>query len=143
MTTGVFQAAWPSWHRLPPLSDLGNIAWVAGPIRVTAPLLDVLEVLILALRDRNDHVYGWAIMRATKRSGPTIYGVLDRLEDMDWIEGHWETENPEPGKPRRRFYRLTPTGQTEARSLLEDRRPTALQPLPNGWRPVPRRAGAP
>ena len=128
---------------LSPLSDLGNIIFVVSPARVTAPLLDVLEVLILAFRENNDEVHGWAIMRATKRSGPTIYGVLDRLEDMGWIEGRWETENPEPGKPRRRFYRLTPTGRTKARSLLEDRRPTALQPSPNGWRPIPRRAVAP
>jgi PadR family transcriptional regulator PadR len=99
---------------------------MAGPIRVTSPLLDVLEVFLQALNDR-DELHGWAIMKATKRSGPTVYGVLDRLEDAGWISGRWEDENPEPGKPRRRFYSITPTGVTGAREILRERRPQALR----------------
>jgi PadR family transcriptional regulator, regulatory protein PadR len=116
---------------------------MAGPIRVTNPLLDVLEVFLLAFGNR-DELHGWAIMKATKRSGPTVYGVLDRLEDDGWISGRWEDENPEPGKPRRRFYRLTPTGVIGARDILRERRPQALRglcPAPGpalpGWEPVP------
>jgi DNA-binding PadR family transcriptional regulator len=52
--------------------------------------------------------------------------VLDRLEDAGWIAGRWEDQHPEPNKPRRRFYHLTPTGVTEARTLLAARRPRAL-----------------
>jgi PadR family transcriptional regulator, regulatory protein PadR len=98
-----------------------------GPPRVTKPLLDVLEVFISALSS-GDALHGWAIMKATKRSGPTVYGVLDRLEDMGWIDGEWETQNPDPNKPRRRFYRLTPTGQACAAELLSERRPQSLRP---------------
>jgi PadR family transcriptional regulator PadR len=98
---------------------------VPGPPRVTNPLLDVLEVLISALGSDSD-LHGWAIMKAAKRSGPTVYGVIDRLEDMGWITGQWEAQNPEPNKPRRRFYRLTPTGRVEATELLLKHRPQSL-----------------
>jgi PadR family transcriptional regulator PadR len=114
---------------------------VDHPARVTGPLLDVLEVLLGALSGGDDGVHGWAIMAATRRSGPTVYGVLDRLEDMRWIEGRWESGNPQNGKPRRRLYRLTPNGTSEARSLLSERRPAALRPRPSGWQPK-RQAGA-
>lgn len=91
------------------------------PTRITAPLLDVLEVLLQALSDGFEP-HGWMIMKETGRSGPTIYGVLDRLEDAGWVEGYWEDQHPEPAKPRRRFYRLTGTGVQSARELLLDRR---------------------
>jgi PadR family transcriptional regulator, regulatory protein PadR len=98
-----------------------------GPIRITNPLLDVLEVLLQAFDSRGGDLHGWAIMKATKRSGPTVYGVLDRLEDSGWISGRWEDENPEQGKPRRRLYSITPTGLIGARELLRERRPQALR----------------
>ena len=63
--------------------DLGNIGVVTGPIRVTGPLLDVLEVFLQTFND-DAEFHGWAI---TKRSGPTVYGVRDRLEDVSWITG--------------------------------------------------------
>jgi DNA-binding PadR family transcriptional regulator len=92
-----------------------------GPVRITPPLLDVLEVLLAALEDDRE-LHGWAIMKAVARSGPTVYGVLDRLEDAGWLGGRWENENPEPSRPRRRLYRLTPQGVTSARELLLIRR---------------------
>jgi PadR family transcriptional regulator, regulatory protein PadR len=110
-----------------PLSDIARISLVAAPTRVTGPLLDVLEVFLEACRDGRD-LHGWTIMKATKRSGPTVYGVLDRLEDAGWISGWWEEQHPEPGRPRRRFYRLTPNGTAAARQLLTARRPAAHRP---------------
>lgn len=122
---------------------------MAGPDRVTNPLLDVLEVFLQLLGSNADELHGWAIMKATKRSGPTVYGVLDRLEDCGWITGRWEDQHPEPSKPRRRFYRLTPVGATAARQLLLERRPKAVRsmhPAPGslrpGWQPVLRHGGA-
>jgi PadR family transcriptional regulator PadR len=93
-----------------------------GLTRITTPLLDVLEVLIEAF-ERGTELHGWAIMKATKRSGPTVYGVVDRLEGAGWITGRWESENPEPNKPRRRLYHLTSDGAIEARALVAARRP--------------------
>jgi PadR family transcriptional regulator, regulatory protein PadR len=137
----------PVWFPLD--LDLGKISAVAAPVRVTGPLLDVLEVFVGAF-DGDADVHGWAIIKATKRSGPTVYGVLDRLEDMGWISGRWEDQHPEPSKPRRRFYRLTPTGAVGARRMLHDRRPQALRrslppapgPVMPSWLRVPRLGGA-
>ncbi|GAA2128867.1 PadR family transcriptional regulator [Actinomadura napierensis] len=106
---------------------------MSGPIRVTGPLLDVAEVLLQAFDDKVE-LHGWAILKATKRSGPTVYGVLDRLEDAGWIIGRWEDQHPEPNKPRRRFYQLTPTGVVAARNVLAERRPETLNRPP---RPAP------
>lgn len=88
---------------------------------MTRSLVDVLAALVAADR-RADEMHGWELMRATGLAGPTVYRVLDRLEDAEWITGRWEDVNPERGKPRRRFYRLSETGLAEARAILLDRR---------------------
>ena len=91
------------------------------PGRITEPLLDVLEMLIEATR-RSQELHGWALMKGTNRSGPTVYGVLDRLEDIGWIIGRSEECNPKPGRPPRRFYHLTPEGMAGAERVLATRR---------------------
>lgn len=102
---------------------------MAGLERITQPTLDVLEVLIHAF-DEDEQIHGWAIMKVTKRAGPTVYKVLDRLEDAQWITGEWEAQRPDQSGPRRRFYRLTGEGARAARVLLTERRPTALKLRP-------------
>lgn len=94
---------------------------MSAPERVTKPFLEVLEVLLRALDDDLE-VHGWLIMRETHRSGPTVYGVLDRLERAGWVEGHWEDQGQDSNRPRRRHYHLTPTGATAGRKLLAERR---------------------
>lgn len=125
------------------LSELGKISVVTGPARITGPFLDVLELLFAAYAAGDESLHGWAIMKATKRSGPTVYGVLDRLEDeMGWIEGRWEQQRPDQSGPRKRFYTLTPTGVAGAQAILRQRRPDALRPPGRRWRPALRQAGA-
>jgi PadR family transcriptional regulator PadR len=103
---------------------------MAWPQRVTAPLLDVLEVFVRAFEDDADDLYGWSIMKATARSGPTIYGILDNLEDAGWVDSRWEPAPPDSGKPRRRLYRLTPTGYVTAQELVTARRPQSTLSVP-------------
>jgi PadR family transcriptional regulator PadR len=111
---------------------------MAGIERITQPTLDVLEVLIRAF-DEDEQIHGWAIMKATKRAGPTVYKVLDRLEDARWITGDWEELGPAQSGPRRRFYRMTGEGVPAARALLAQRRPTTLKPRPTlGFAPIGR-----
>ena len=101
------------------------------PVRVRNPLFDVLEVLLQAFDSRADDLHGWAIMKATKRSGPTVYGVLDRLEDTGWIFDHWEYLLPGDG-PRRRFYAMTSTGREHYAAALQahrERRAAWLRPV--------------
>ncbi|GAA1895660.1 PadR family transcriptional regulator [Actinomadura bangladeshensis] len=109
---------------------------MSGIERVTVPLLDALEVLPDAHRRRQFEVHGWNLMRTTHRAGPTIYRVLDRLENA----GPWKDANPDPSRPRRRFYELTLNGLARAYDLLEARRPAALGPA---RRPLGRSAPGP
>jgi DNA-binding PadR family transcriptional regulator len=99
------------------------------PTRVTESLLDVLELLLQAAHEGQE-LHGWAIMKGSGRSGPTVYGVLDRLEDARWITGRSEERNPEPGRPPRRFYSLTGEGVARAEQLLaiRRRRPNSARP---------------
>src|ERR1022692_4111478 len=92
------------------LFDLGKIRAMARPMRTTGPLLDVSGCLLEADAQGND-VHGWQIMKDTKRTGPTVYGVLDRLEDLRWITSYWEDLLPDENRPRRRLYRLTNEGR--------------------------------
>jgi PadR family transcriptional regulator PadR len=94
---------------------------VTGIERVTDATLDVLEVLLQAHRDGRD-VHGWEVKKATQRSGPTVYGVIDRLEDASLIEGHWQHQDSVDKGPRRRYYRLTGTGVAAATKLTAKRR---------------------
>ncbi|MEO3811870.1 helix-turn-helix transcriptional regulator [Sphaerisporangium sp. B11E5] len=108
---------------------------MAFPSRVTASLLKVLAVFIQAFED-DTGLHGWAIKKAAGLSGAATYKMLDRLEDAGWVAGQWEP-SPEAGKPQRRVYRLTPTGERAARAVLSERWPEALA-RPSGARGVPR-----
>lgn len=102
---------------------------MAGIERVTRPLLNILDVFLDAYA-QDAELHGYGIAKQTKHSGPTVYGVLDRLEDAGWIVGHWEDEHPDGNKPRRMLWRLTSSGVTEARQLLAERR--ARRPVRSG-----------
>ncbi|MFI6509180.1 PadR family transcriptional regulator [Streptosporangium sp. NPDC050855] len=97
--------------------------------RVTQPTLDVLEVLLRAHQE-DTPIHGWAIMKEVKRSGPTVYNVLDRLEDAGWITGEWEEAPAAENRPRRRLYQLIGARVPEARTLLAERRPPTFQIKP-------------
>jgi PadR family transcriptional regulator PadR len=56
-----------------------------------------------------------------------IYPLLHEFERQQWIEGYWEmaTEGADGGEterrgPRRRYYRLTPSGVEALRAALAD-----------------------
>jgi PadR family transcriptional regulator PadR len=107
---------------------------VPRPLRITEALLDVAECLLRALEE-GGAVHGWDLVKQTRRSGPTIYGLLDRLEGCSWITGRWEELSPEHSRPRRRLYRLTPEGEAGVQVLLEERRPQTLTGIRDGHLP--------
>jgi PadR family transcriptional regulator, regulatory protein PadR len=109
---------------------------VAKPTRTTRPLLDVTTCLLKA-DIRGEQLHGWQIVKETKRTGPTVYGILDRLEDLHWTTGYWEQQNTDENRPRRRYYRLTDDGRSQIRELLEERRPDVLKRLAEPTRQTP------
>jgi PadR family transcriptional regulator PadR len=80
--------------------------------------------------------YGLQICAAANLASGTIHPILARLEGLGWVESRWEDGDPhEQGRPRRRYYRLTPDGAERARDALATAR-TSLNALP-GLRPRP------
>ena len=91
---------------------------MAQDIRITGPTLKVLKLLLEKPRQGRS---GAEMSRAVGISSGTLYPLLARLEDCGWIRGKWEKIEPtEAGRPRRRFYTLTATGQTNASRVLGD-----------------------
>lgn len=90
---------------------------MTGPQRVTRPLLDLLAALLAA----DGEMHGWALAKATGQAAQTVYKLIDRLEDGDWLVGRWEELDAVTVRPRRRYYRLTEVGAARARDLLARR----------------------
>ncbi|WEK61542.1 MAG: PadR family transcriptional regulator [Candidatus Microbacterium colombiense] len=84
--------------------------------RVTAPTLDVVQVLLGSA----EPVWGLALAKAVERAPGTVYPILSRLEDLGWLVGEWEGDSDHTG-PRRRYYRLTDEGRAEAAAVIAAR----------------------
>lgn len=83
------------------------------------PSLQTLEVLQLMVEHPTADFYGLELAKAAGIPSGTIYPILRRLEDSEWLESSWEQINPrEEGRPRKRLYRLTGLGEREARRHL-------------------------
>jgi DNA-binding PadR family transcriptional regulator len=63
--------------------------------------------------------YGLELGQAAGLATGTIHPILARLERMGWLTSSWEDIDPhEQGRPRRRYYVLTPDGAERARYVL-------------------------
>jgi PadR family transcriptional regulator PadR len=66
-------------------------------------------------------LYGLEITARTGLLPGTTYPILQRLLDHGWLSDEWEDLDPhEAARPRRRYYRLTEDGATQARKALQD-----------------------
>jgi len=81
---------------------------------------ELLLLSVLEARPRHGYELGKLI---EARSGgrlvfhlDSLYPLLYRLEERGWIKGSWVEK---AGERRRRFYRLTPTGQRVLRRQRE------------------------
>jgi DNA-binding PadR family transcriptional regulator len=92
---------------------------------MTLPTQLVLRALIA---DPGREMYGLEIGTAAGLASGTIHPILARLEGCRWLESRWEELDPhEAGRPRRRYYRLTPDGIVgAARALDRVRTPAPL-----------------
>lgn len=82
---------------------------------MTRKTLDVLQAFVDAGPD--GRLYGFELMRAASVLSGTLYPMLDRFEEAEWVVGEWEEPAPE-GRPRRRYYRLTGEGSAQANLAL-------------------------
>ncbi len=55
--------------------------------------------------------FGLDVMRETGLPSGTVYPTLTRAETAGLVRGRWERRDPSVlGRPRRRYYELTPAG---------------------------------
>ncbi|MCU7726254.1 PadR family transcriptional regulator [Actinoplanes sp. KI2] len=95
---------------------------------MAAPRMTLQTQLVLrALLEEPTHErYGLQISQAAGLATGTIHPILARLEGLGWLESRWEEIDPvKEGRPRRRYYRLSPDGAEHARHALA----TARTPL--------------
>jgi DNA-binding PadR family transcriptional regulator len=76
--------------------------------------------------------YGLQICAETGLPSGTIHPILARLERAGWVESRWEdTDSRLAGRPRRRYYRLSPDGAERANRAIAraEQSRAALRPL--------------
>jgi DNA-binding PadR family transcriptional regulator len=77
-----------------------------------------LAVLEAFLVEPTHERYGLELSQAAGLKTGTIQPILARLEKLGWAESRWEELDPrEAGRPRRRYYWLTPKGAQMARDV--------------------------
>lgn len=84
--------------------------------RMTIPTLLVLRAM---LEYPTQEMYGLEIGASAGLASGTVHPILARLEASGWLESRWEDVDPRmEGRPRRRYYRLSPDGAARARAAL-------------------------
>jgi len=80
-----------------------------------------MKVLKRFMDEPRKELSGADITRDTKIFTGSLYPILLRLEAAGWLSSHWEDIDPkEAGRPRRRYYRLTATGQRLATEAFNE-----------------------
>jgi PadR family transcriptional regulator len=80
-----------------------------------------LRVLGAFTTSQPDELSGAEIAKRTGLQSGTLYPILARLEDAEWLESKWEAGDPrELGRPRRRLYQLTGFGAKSARAAYRE-----------------------
>jgi DNA-binding PadR family transcriptional regulator len=99
------------------MSSFERVAEMADyEVRLSGPTLKLLKLM---LEKPTRKLSGAEISREAKIGSGTLYPLLLRLERAGWLIGEWEQIDPrEAGRPRRRFYRLSPAGYPKAREAL-------------------------
>jgi PadR family transcriptional regulator, regulatory protein PadR len=81
--------------------------------------LQTLKVLEEFLENPTDQLSGSEVHRRCGLASGTLYPILLRLEAAGWFVSRWESLDPSAaGCPRRRLYRLTPTGLRRASEVF-------------------------
>jgi PadR family transcriptional regulator PadR len=79
-----------------------------------------LRVLAAMLERPTEDWYGFTLIDRTELKSGTLYPLLARLEQAGWLESRWESVDPHvAGRPRRRLYVLTGSGEAVTRAALD------------------------
>ena len=84
--------------------------------RMTQATRAVLQALV---EHPSRELYGLQLVAVAQLPSGTVHPILARLESAGWLESRWEETDPsEEGRPRRRYYRLSPQGAQRAQAAL-------------------------
>jgi DNA-binding PadR family transcriptional regulator len=85
------------------------------------------------------HAYGFELMDVTGLQSGTVYPLLRRLEARGLVRSRWERAGAAhgEGRPRRRYYEITPLGETALHGGLAEQRArfATFDELAGGSRP--------
>ncbi|HTV79518.1 MAG TPA: PadR family transcriptional regulator [Steroidobacteraceae bacterium] len=88
-------------------------------IRDVRMSLQTLRVLEAFLEDPTRELAGADVQKRGHLASGTLYPILMRLETACWLVSRWEAVDPaHVGRPRRRLYRLTPSGLARASGVF-------------------------
>jgi len=88
-------------------------------IRDVRMSLQTLRVLETFLENPMTELAGADVHKRGELASGTLYPILLRLETAGWFVSRWEAVNPaHVGRPRRRLYRLTPSGLARASEVF-------------------------
>ena len=98
---------------------LCRLTTMGKPDRDVRMSLQTLRVLEAFLENPADDLSGADVQKRSGIASGTLYPILLRLESAGWFVSRWEAIDPaEAGRPRRRLYRLTPSGLSRASDVF-------------------------
>ena len=80
------------------------------------PSEQTIAVLLALARDPTEWRHGYDLCQQTGLKAGTLYPILIRLADRNWLETTWETATS-VGRPPRHLYRLTKAGLDQTREV--------------------------
>jgi len=81
--------------------------------------VQTLRVLEAFLANPAEQLSGADVLKSSGLASGTLYPILLRLESAGWFVSKWESIDPSSaGRPRRRLYRLTPSGLARASEVF-------------------------
>jgi PadR family transcriptional regulator, regulatory protein PadR len=85
-------------------------------MRLTPQTIRVLDCLMAGKA-----ISGAEITAKTSLKSGSLYPILMRLEAAGWVSSEWEEGDPaDLGRPRRRYYSITPVGARKARKEVRE-----------------------
>ena len=102
-----------------PIWTLCRLRSMGKPVKDVRLSLQTLRVLEAFLENPTDELAGSDVQKRGKLASGTLYPMLLRLESAGWFVSRWESVEPtHVGRPRRRLYRLTPSGLARASEVF-------------------------
>jgi PadR family transcriptional regulator, regulatory protein PadR len=85
------------------------------------------KAVVAVLAGTSEWHHGYDLMAQAGVKSGTLYPLLMRLEAQGLLQARW-VESPQPGRPPRHVYQLTPAGRDWVASLAQ---PLAAQRAPS------------